>query len=142
MNEVLTMYCRALAGQRVELRPTDELQDKGIGWTSSDYATTEGNNIFLPAFVERYGTKDENFAWFKVIATHQVGHLEFGSFRFRFDKPSTVFAAEEQRAVLGKRDGDSAARIDLERFFDLFGDRRLASDMSSCSSRTGASIIA
>ncbi len=129
VNEVLTMYCRALAGQRVELRPTDELQGKGIGWTSSDYATTEGDNIFLPGFVERYTTKDENFAWFKVIATHQVGHLEFGSFGFEFDKPSTVFAAEEQRTVLGKRDGDGGARIDLERFFDLFSDRRLASDI-------------
>lgn len=129
VNEVLTMYCRALAGQPVELRPVDELQDKGIGWTSSDYATTEGDNIFLPPFVEHYSNKDENFSWFKVIATHQVGHLEFGSFRFEYDKPSTLFTGEDQREVLAKGHRASEASIELERFFDLFTDRRLASDI-------------
>ena len=36
-------------------------------------------------------TKDENFAWFKVVSTHQVAHLEFGSFAFEFYRPSAQF---------------------------------------------------
>jgi len=131
VKEVLAMYCRALAGQSVELQPSQELKEKGIGWNSAEQATTEGNNIFLPAFVERYGSKPENFGWFKVIATHQVAHLEFGSFDFAFDRPSAVFAGEEQRPLVAPATAKPAqgAVTDLQRFFDLFPDRQLASDL-------------
>ena len=131
IKEVLLMYCRALAGESVQLLPTQELQEKGIGWNSSEQPSTEGKHIFLPPFVERHGSKGENFAWYKVIATHQEAHLEFDSFRFIFDKPSTAFAGQDQRPVVGaaSSDGPSRAVTDLQRFFDLFPDRRLASDI-------------
>ena len=29
--------------------------------------------------------------WYKVLATHQVGHIEFGSFKFEMSKPSLLF---------------------------------------------------
>jgi nitric oxide reductase NorD protein len=32
--------------------------------------------------MEKYHDKDDNFAAFKVFATHQAGRLEFGSFDF------------------------------------------------------------
>ena len=126
---ILQMYCRALAGERVELQPSEELKERGIGWTSSETASTEGNHVFLPSFVERYESKGENFGWFKVIATHQAAHLEFDSFRFSFDKPSTIFTDEEQRPVLARSTEKRTALSDLERFFDLFPDRKLASDV-------------
>ncbi|MBI3743320.1 MAG: hypothetical protein HY261_03440, partial [Chloroflexi bacterium] len=133
VKEILTMYCRALAGQQVELQSTQELKERGIGWTAAEQPTTEGDNIFLPSFVERYPSKDQNFGWFKVIATHQVAHLEFGSFDFLFDKPSVKFAGQDQRLVIGAGAGygkDPAAFItDLQKFFSMFPDRQLASDI-------------
>ncbi len=130
IKDLLTMYCRALAGESVDLMPVQDLKEKNIGWNSAERATTEGKNIFVPSFVERYPTKDENFDWFKVIVTHQVGHLEFGSFTFAYDKPSTLYSGSDQRAVLGKdATGKKRATSDLERFFDLFPDRKLASDI-------------
>ncbi|MBM4404847.1 MAG: VWA domain-containing protein [Chloroflexi bacterium] len=130
VKELLMMYCRALAGESVDLMPTQDLKEKNIGWNSAERATTEGKNIFVPSFVERYPTKDENFNWFKVIVTHQVGHLEFGSFAFLFDKPSTVFLGKDQREVLSKETQKPKAAVsDLQRFFDLFPDRKLASDI-------------
>ena len=129
VKEILQMYCRALAGERVELQESEELKEKGIGWNSSERPATEGNHIYLPNFVERYGTKEENFGWFKVIATHQAAHLEFNSFGFEFDKPSTLFAEQDQRQVIAKGLPDSPSTSDLQRLFDLFEDRKLASDI-------------
>ena len=133
IRAVVEMYCRALAGQEVDLADSQELVDKNIGWVSSDSPTTEGSTVYLPALVDRYATKDENFAWFKVVATHQVARMEFGSFRFEFERPATRFA--DRRLELDEARGEGAAprarAADLQRFFDLFEDRRLALDVFS-----------
>ncbi|MBI4306683.1 MAG: hypothetical protein HY678_10235, partial [Chloroflexi bacterium] len=99
IKDVVRIYCRALSGEDIELSSTEQLVEKKIGWTDSQIATTEGTTIYLPPVVDRFPSKDENFAWYKVVSTHQVGHIEFGSFRFDFEKPSTVF--EDLRPHLG-----------------------------------------
>ena len=131
IKEIMTMYCRALSGRPVELLPTQDLKERGIGWNSSEQPTTEGNNIYLPAFVERYGSKELNFGWFKVIATHQVAHMEFGSFEFQFERPSSLFADQDQRMVIAGASSNGAHDpvTDVQRFFDLFPDRQLAADI-------------
>ena len=129
VKDVLAMYCRALAGQEVELQATEMLKERKIGWNSAEEATTEGNNIYLPVFIDRYHSKEENFSWFKVISTHQVAHLEFGSFAFVFDRPSAVYAGREQRHTRAPAAPDRLAISDLQRLFDSFGDRRLASEI-------------
>ncbi|MBI4308027.1 MAG: hypothetical protein HY684_04405 [Chloroflexi bacterium] len=129
VREVLRMYCLALAGTNVEISPAQELKVKGIGWAAPERPTTEGNTIYLPAVAERYTTKDENFAWYKVVSTHQAAHLEFGSFAFSFDKESRLFSESRRRALAAQRENGHAPTADLERFFDLFEDRRLAADI-------------
>ena len=144
---VMRLYCCALSGCPVEILSTKELVHKGIGWVSEAHASTEGTKVFLPPVVDRYSTKEDNFGWFKVVSTHQVSHLEFGSFSFVYDQPSGLFkdlrpSFEEDavaRAVaklesrLGEEeDATSAERgylTDMGRFFHLFDDRRLASDI-------------
>ncbi len=91
VRDVIRTYCRALAGQDVELASTQNLVEKKIGWVEGDYATTEGSTIYLPPVVDRFPAKEGNFAWYKVVATHQVGHIEFGSFDFEYERPSTLF---------------------------------------------------
>ena len=142
IKDVMEMYCRALAGAEVSLSVSEELAEKGIGWVSGEAPSTEGSSVFVPSQVDRYATKQENFGWFKVVSTHQVAHLEFGSFQFEFERPSTQF--EDMRPMLGGTvksggdddlpdvDGGSAERgwvTDLQRFFDIFEDRRLALDV-------------
>ncbi len=109
-KEVLRLYCRALAGASVDISTTKELMAKNIGWVSEDHATTEGTIVFLPPVVHRYNSKSDNFAMFKVLATHQVAHIEFGSFGFAFETPSAQFPdsrpAKEQEA-LAKRSAAS-----------------------------------
>ncbi len=161
IKPVMEMYCRALAGAEVKLSPTDALVEKNIGWVSNESPTTEGSTVFVPTLVDRYGTKEENYAWFKVVSTHQVAHLEFGSFIFEFERPSGLF--ENLRLDLEARrietlrenqnngpafgedvaDSDSSGNelseshtglerawlTDMQRFFDLFEDRKLSLDI-------------
>jgi len=140
------LYCSALAGSTMEVRSTQELVNKNIGWVDEDTASTDGTKVFLPPVVDHYPHKDENFAWFKVVSTHQVGHLEFGSFRFEFEKDASQFEEQrrpelerqraEQQAALMQEVGDSPeletqahAYTDIGRFLSLFDDRKLAFDL-------------
>ena len=134
---LMEMYCRALAGSEVKLATSGELTERNIGWVSDEAPTTEGSTVFLPSQEDRYPTKAENFALFKVISTHQVAHLEFGSFEFEFERPATLFEDLRPRLVdkgqdpVGGQNG-SAERgwiTDMQRFFNLFDDRQLALDL-------------
>ena len=88
---ILRLYCRALAGAGIEIMNTHELVRRNIGWVDEDSASTDGSKVFLPPVVDHYPSKQDNFSWFKVVSTHQVAHLEFGSFEFDFDLPATQF---------------------------------------------------
>lgn len=125
VSEVLRMYSRALTGRNAQIFSAKYLKEKGIGWTSVERPSTEGSGVFLPPFIDKYDTKGENFTWYKVMVTHQAGHLEFGSFDFSFEKEATLFP--NLRFELGEQSGNSIT--DLERFFDLFPDRQLAADI-------------
>ena len=133
-SEVLRLYCQALTGVGVSIHPATALTEKGIGWVSAERPSTEGTAVYLPEIVEEFESKGENFAIYKVYATHQAGHLEFGSFRFAFRRKGNVFPARRlrrksrrPRASGGRKEG--APLTDIERFFDLFPDRQLAADL-------------
>jgi nitric oxide reductase activation protein len=137
---IIRLYCSALSGTSIDVLDTQELVNKNIGWVDEDTASTDGTKVFLPTIVDHYSDKQDNFSWFKVVSTHQVGHLEFGSFRFDFTKPCGLFddrrfqleedvnAGKEAAAV---EDGlePTQAFTDIGRFFALFQDRRLAFDL-------------
>ena len=143
IKPVMEMYCRALAGAEIKLAASGDLVDKNIGWVSAESPSTEGSTVFVPGIVDRYQSKPENFSWFKVVSTHQVAHLEFGSFYFEFDRPSEIF--NDRRAELeasrsrpcqsveqGEIEGEGLERAwitDMQRFFNMFEDRKLALDV-------------
>jgi nitric oxide reductase NorD protein len=156
IQELLGMYCRALAGSSVDIQPIKDLVGKGIGWVCEDRPSTDGTRVFLPSSVGHYAAKDDNFAWFKVVATHQVAHLEFGSFIFDFDRPSARF--RDLRTLVESRRLDSLGTdeptlnsvistqgkdvqterlvsnghthpTDMSRFFSLFPNKKLALDI-------------
>ena len=88
---VMRLYTRALSGTNIEVMSTEELVRRQIGWVDQDTAATDGTKVYLPPMIDNYNDKAQNFAWFKVVATHQVSHLEFGSFQFEFARPANVF---------------------------------------------------
>jgi nitric oxide reductase NorD protein len=128
VSEVLRMYCKAITGSNVSIQSAVALAEKGVGWVSEERASTEGSTVFLPALIETTHRKDENFAIYKVYATHQAGHLEFRSFDFRFERPGAVLGNHRFEAEAA-HPRESEPFTDMERFFDLFEDRQLASDL-------------
>ncbi len=150
VREIIRMYCRMLAGQDIEVQAAQQLVDKNIGWFQGELPTTEGTTIYLPKVINRHNNKDNNFGFFKVISTHQTGHIEFGSFRFRFDRPSSLFndlrpeltgikpeekpgiddeSASSEVDTDTSTNGHTSAATPMTRFFDLFPDRRLSTDV-------------
>ncbi|MDA0596067.1 MAG: hypothetical protein O2921_07760 [Chloroflexi bacterium] len=91
VRDVIQMYCLALTGRSIDVQAAAALAEKNIGWFHGELPTTEGTTIYMPSVINRYTTKDENFGHLKVISTHQIGHIEFGSFAFDFNIPSTLF---------------------------------------------------
>ena len=139
IKEIVRMYCRALSGSNVEIASSESLASKNIGWVSDERATTEGRTVFLPTSIDKYDNKDNNFRWYKVVSTHQVAHIEFGSFDFAFEEPSSLFedlrfkAPSNGQASLSPKSGEGTAErgwvTDMQRLFDLFEDRKLALDI-------------
>ena len=142
VKEVIRMYCRALSAVDVEIAvPSSEESAQNRGWVALEKMMAEGATVYLPNVSERFGNKDENFDWYKVVATHQVSHLEFESFGFSFDKSAGLFSDQKTRLLqefggevapmAGDGDGDLQAMElpDLHRFFSLFEDGVLARDI-------------
>ncbi|GBD10950.1 hypothetical protein HRbin23_00600 [bacterium HR23] len=129
VKDLMRLYCRALAGSQVEIASSQELVQKGIGWVDKEKPTTEGSTVYLPPVVNRYPSKEQNFAWYKVVATHQVAHLEFGSFAFSYQRPSALFKDLRPRLAPAQPPGEGAWLTDMHRFFALFPEKRLALDI-------------
>ena len=150
IRELLQLYCSALAGDDLEILPSTDLVEKNIGWSSTMNPTTEGKSIFVPEMINRFDDKLSNYKWFKVISSHQVGRLEFGSFKFNFDTPSTLFddmrldlyndfvkkskLADKIHFPLDDIDKNiepqsDITKTDFNKFFDLFENRKLISDV-------------
>ncbi|MSP78147.1 MAG: VWA domain-containing protein [Dehalococcoidia bacterium] len=142
IKELMRMYSRALSGTQVEIASSQELAQKGIGWVSENKPTTEGSTVYLPPVVDQYPQKEENFDWYKVVTTHQVAHLEFDSFTFTYDRPSTLYKKDLRPRLSPKprppqiTQGQPKPAIalegwatDMQKFFDIFSERKMALDV-------------
>ena len=77
VKSVLLHYLNALLGYRIEIVAAQE-------------ATTDGERIFLPVRVKEFEEEDMNFTMYKVLATHEEAHLEYGSFDFELMRVQDV----------------------------------------------------
>ena len=85
----LKMFAMALCGQEITLEPFPKNGGSGI---PLDQTTTpqalerarlgkENLTIFLPLIMKRSPTKEGNRRWYSVMVAHEVGHVEFGTYR-------------------------------------------------------------
>tara|TARA_B100001996_G_scaffold214425_1_gene164752 strand:- start:1258 stop:4509 length:3252 start_codon:yes stop_codon:yes gene_type:complete len=133
-KDILRLYCCALSGQELGVQGSNVMVDKEIGWFNSNLATTEGTTIYLPESIKKFTQRDKNFSWLKVIATHQVGHVEFGTFKLKLDSASSNF--KDLRASLIKKLEENSPKntteiTDMTKYFKLFEDTKLAQDIFS-----------
>ncbi|HVR30102.1 MAG TPA: hypothetical protein VMS86_11280 [Thermoanaerobaculia bacterium] len=80
-RRVLELYAEAIAGRRVELRPTADLPDLSAH-VRRDLPTSSARCIFLPAEVDEFSSDTENFALYKIAILHQLGFWECGTYAF------------------------------------------------------------
>lgn len=76
--EVLRLYGKALSGREMLLTSVGAGGQRGMGWAAPDH---DGSafHVVLPARMAQFPSERENFNWYKVLITHQAGHIEFGS---------------------------------------------------------------
>jgi hypothetical protein len=79
VKPVLLHYLNALLGYGIEI-----VEAQG------DRATTDGERIFLPGRIKEFKDEDMNFVMYKVLATHEEAHLEYGSFDFELKRVQDV----------------------------------------------------
>lgn len=114
---LLEAYCLALSGRR-----TTVLSPGGPGERLPDSGT-----VLLASFVSRYASKPDNFAWYKVATTHQIGHVEFGSHRLGTNGATELGRALGISSPPPARGDDQPAG--LAAFLDRFDNPRLALDI-------------
>jgi hypothetical protein len=129
IEPVLQLYSQALSGREVEITAgeLDPVSLRLAWWKKLAGGEKPDGQVAItvPAIFMEYPSYEENFGWYKSAITRQVGHAEFGSFNFDFDRPSHLF--ENLRAQMQE---DQGAQADsFERFFSLFEDRLLAAQV-------------
>jgi nitric oxide reductase NorD protein len=123
-KDVIETYCLALAGRKTPILPLESLI---AGQSASAALLTHGSAVFLPEFVDRYSSKPQNFGWYKVMATHQIGHIEFGSYELRID--DDIVTLYHNLGLQLKQELSDGTETDLVRFLKLFPDSKLAIDI-------------
>ena len=122
---LLRLYAQALAGEEMVVQPVGVLTGRGIGWTTSTRATTDGTSIFLPASIDVFGDHDANFNAYKVHTTLQAARLSFGSFDFEMGLDGAILACNGGPGP-SDRDGRAPGTA-ITAFYSCFEDRHLIS---------------
>lgn len=90
------LFVEALCGRDVRIQEVPESLESTTQFARATI-TDEGHGIGLPSLVRRYATYDENVRLYLVMAAHEAGHLEFGT----FDLPMPVL--EELAQTVAQR---------------------------------------
>lgn len=113
VKHVLSAYLRALLGRRVEIAEAETVY-------------TDGRKIYLPKRIKDFQDREDNFKLYKVSATHQEAHLEYGSFEFDLAKMNETIG--NIAAHYGEKEVVED-ESDIDRFFRLFPEPDLAHDL-------------
>lgn len=112
VKPVLSNYLMALMGRRIDI-------DEG------KKANTDGRKITLPKRVREFQEDDQNFIYYKVMATHLEAHLEYGSFEFEITEIQHLVQTVKEKYGMN----DSSRGSDLERFYQYFPEQQLIKDL-------------
>lgn len=133
VKHLLQLYSQALAGDEVHLASSSQLTAKNLGWSNELTATTDGINIYVPAFVDRFTESRDNLQLYKAMVTHQAGRIWFGSFEFNYGKAgfylrSSLRARED---TLNPKAPETPLEelVPIQAFFNLFSDRTLIENL-------------
>ncbi|MBU2550699.1 MAG: hypothetical protein KKB20_19985 [Proteobacteria bacterium] len=125
VSRILQLYCTAISGKKVGVKSVGEAPDELIR-DRRPFPLTDGKTVFLPETVKRYAAWEDNFESYKVLAAHQAGYLEFGTFDLDLDR---LRERPEAEGLAWDRAERYALASHYELFFQLFDDPVLARDV-------------
>lgn len=76
------LFVQGLCGTDVAIAA---LSDSSVRGTARATVSADGRTISLPALLHRYPTADLNERLYLVMAAHEAGHLEFGTYRLKLE---------------------------------------------------------
>ncbi len=113
----LKMFAKALCGEEVSLEP---LPEQGTAEGSSGPLLLRGEagrarsnpqnfTIYLPLIMKRASTQEGNRRWYSVMVAHEVGHIEFGTYRLSNHCMQTIAVNAQKR--YGEHSAESVGPI-------------------------------
>jgi len=114
------LFVQGLCGTDVMIQA---LPDSATG-NARATVSADGRTISLPSLLRRYPSYDENVRLYLVMAAHEAGHLEFGTYRLTLAPLHDVVTAVCRRYGRGDRQPASLAAL-----FRLYPHPRLMQDL-------------
>ena len=78
----LALFAQAITGNAYEVRASETFSGEAVG-VRADRAALSSKALFLPARIERAANTVGNRRIYRLLALHQLGYREFGTFEFR-----------------------------------------------------------
>jgi len=88
------LFVQGLCGTDVAIAA---LSDSAVSATARATVDADGRTILLPAMLRRYATADRNERLYLVMAAHEAGHLEFGTYRLKLESLDDLCRAVADR---------------------------------------------
>ncbi|MCP9455458.1 MAG: VWA domain-containing protein [Nitrospira sp.] len=76
----LKLFVEGLCGSEVSIAA---LPESTSGTQAHAKVNSDGRTILLPAVMNRGATAEDNERWYLVMAAHEAGHVQFGTYRVR-----------------------------------------------------------
>ena len=104
----IKFFVEGLCGVDAAILP---LPDSLTSPTARARVSADGKRIFLPALLRQFPTPEQNERLYLVMAAHEAGHLEFGTYRVRLDSLSDIVQAVKSRYGKLREVPDSLASL-------------------------------
>jgi hypothetical protein len=124
IRESLRLYVHGICGHRLEVQSAGEAVAGFAGGRPWSLPHSDAHGIFLPPAVQAFASHHENRLFYRILAAHQAGYHEAGTFGFGLVSFLARLAGHPAlgrwRPELQRRDGQDDFLSDLQVFFHLF----------------------
>ena len=116
----LALFAQAISGHAYEVRASDTFSGESIG-VRADRAALSSKALFLPARIERDANAAGNRRSYRLLALHQLGYREFGTFEFRLAAAFERCGALRAIADVASAQAVLTRESDFDAFYRCFG---------------------
>jgi len=124
IRESLRLYVHGICGRRLEVQSAGESLAgfaSGRPWL---FPYSDGQGVFLPPAVQAFNSHHENRLFYRILAAHQAGYHESGTFRFGLlgylERVARHPVLGSWKPELQRQESNDDFLSDLQVFFHLF----------------------